>query len=200
MNSRIESVYRKLECDRIHQGDILKNFSFFQLLGEIHEGEYEKVDYNYSIVLSQDCDLDGASKLDQKLLSKGEEELINGNKFFPSVLIAPLFEEKELNEGTYLSHLKFKMDEKGKKHKTKWKDIVSNNNPRYHYLGNFDETSKKYIMDFKIFYSVPYKLISNRFEDCYFTSLNELFREDLSNRFFNYHSRIGLPEFDKNNK
>ncbi len=90
------------------------------------------------------------------------------------------------------------MDDKGRETKTKWKDIVNNNNPRYHYLEKFNDYSKNYIIDFKIFYTIPYEYISSKFEECYYMSLNELFREDLSNRFFNYHSRIGLPPIDDN--
>lgn len=198
MTSNIKSTYRILDCDRIHQGDVLKDFSFIQLLGDIETDNIKNIDFKYLVILSQDCDLEGAKSFQDKLMDKKEGEIINGNKFLPSILVAPLFEDEKLNEGTYLSHLKFKMDNKGSEHRTKWKDIINNNNPRYHYLGNFDENSNNYIVDFKIFYTVPYEYIFKRFEDCYYKSLNELFREDLSNRFFNYQSRIGLPPVDEN--
>lgn len=136
--------------------------------------------------------------MNKKIEEKCDDEIINGNKYLPSTLIAPLFEDLEINQGTYLSHLNFKMDDKGRETKTKWKDIVNNNNPRYHYLEKFNDYSKNYIIDFKIFYTIPYEYISSKFEECYYMSLNELFREDLSNRFFNYHSRIGLPPIDDN--
>ena len=199
MTSNINSAYRILERDRIHQGDVLKDLTFIQLSGEIGTDDYERVGYKYFVILSQDCDLEGAKILNDKLMNKEEGgQMINGNKFLPSVLIAPLFEDKDLNKGTYLSHLNFKMDDKGSEHRTKWKEIINNNNPRYHFLGKFDEDSKNYILDFKIFYSIPYEYVYKRFEDCYYKSLNELFREDLSNRFFNYQSRIGLPPVDEN--
>ena len=192
MTSSIKSIYRKLDCDRVHQGDILKNFQIPFIKDDCSKEINVKVTNPlFSIILSQDCDIDGINLLNKSMNAK--DKIINGNKFLPSVIIAPLYEASKINQGTYLSHLGFKMDEKGNEKKTKWKNIISNENPRYHYLEKIIDEGEGMIMDFKIFYSVPYDYIFSRYEGCYFMSLNELFRENLSARFFNYHSRIGLP-------
>ena len=92
------------------------------------------------------------------------------------------------------------MDNKGSVKKSPWKNITQNNNPRYHYLTDINEELPNLIIDFKIFYTLPYDYIFLNYDDYYTCSLNELIRENLSQRFFNYHARIGLPVFEKTKK
>ena len=191
MSSNINSMYRILKQDRIHQGDVLINLKFSNHYNSINENVT-----NYHVILSQDCDLDCVCNL----LGKGvnsSPDLINGNKYLPSILFAPAFLTDNVHDGTYLSYLGFQMENKGKRTKTKWQDICKNNNLRYHFLdGCVEFDIPNLIIDFKIFYTLPFEFVNDEFDKCYGCSLNELFREDLSNRFFNYHSRIGLPEIN----
>ena len=95
----------------------------------------------------------------------------------------------------------FKMDLKGKRSKSKWQVIEKNNDPRYHFLSDSEKNVlPNLIIDFKIFYTLPYDYIFFRYADIYTCSLNELFRESLSQRFFSYHSRVGLPNFENISK
>ena len=94
MTSNIKTMYRKLENDRVHQGDILKDFDIPFIISK-PELSTESTKPPYSIIISQDCDLDGISKINDSLNNKSEEELINGNKFLPSIIIAPLYEADE---------------------------------------------------------------------------------------------------------
>ncbi|WP_292474386.1 hypothetical protein [Methanosphaera sp.] len=49
------------------------------------------------------------------------------------------------------------------------------------------------VFDFKRYYTVSTSYIYSVFSDYYLISLNELYRENLSSRFANYLSRMGLP-------
>lgn len=69
---------------------------------------------------------------------------------------------------------------------------MDNQNPRYHYLKFKEDDKPELIVDFKHFFTVNrdflYKQLNKRLY-----SLDDLFRENLSLRFCNYVSRIGLP-------
>lgn len=198
MVSNINSTYRRLEKDRIHQGDVLLDFQFPHIVYFNGETDVEIISNPYCFVISQDCDLDGAHNLYEVINECpdfNENNPINGNKYLPSIIITPAFLADDVHGGTYLSELGFKMEDKGSKKKSKWKDITKNNNPRYHFIDSFNEYDfPQLVVDFKIFYTLPYDFIFHNY-DFYHASLNELFRENLSQRFFNYHSRIGLPTF-----
>lgn len=203
MVSSIKSVYRILNCDRIHQGDVLYDFDFPTIVAVGNRSDIEVTSIQYGMILSQDCDLEGAHILHsqiQKLADFSDVNPINGNKFLPSIIIAPAFLAEDVNSGDYLLDMGFKMDNKGKPSKSNWQSIVKNNNPRYHFLIDSEEEGlPNLIIDFKIFYTLPYDYIFFKYNEVYTCSLNELFRESLSQRFFSYHSRVGLPIFENNN-
>ena len=82
----------------------------------------------------------------------------------------------------------------GKTKSTSWKTLKHNDNPRYHFLNKSELTDlPELVIDFKRYYSVSRDYLYEIYNNCYSISLNELYREDLSNRFFNFQSRIGLP-------
>lgn len=198
MCSKIKTLYRKYEHDRIHQGDLLTDVDVPIILYSNEEPTLDIITFQYGLVLSQDCDLEGAKWLHLSIQKKGhfdEEDPIKGNSFLPSIIIAPAFIADNVRVGDYLSPLGFKMVHKGRSDSTTWSKIESNNDPRYHFIGEFKDDLKipPLVVDFKIFYTVPYEYIYAEYGHDTIYSLNELFREDLSQRFFNFHSRIGLP-------
>lgn len=199
MVSSIKSVYRSLNCDRIHQGDLLSDFEFPIIVSAGNQSNIQLTSIQYGVILSQDCDLEGIHILNsqiQKMEEFSSANPINGNKFLPSIIIAPAFLAEDVNSGDYLLDMGFKMDNKGKPSRSLWQSIMKNNNPRYHFLSDSKEDGlPNLIIDFKIFYTLPYNYIFCRYDDIYACSLNELFRESLSQRFFTYHSRVGLPNF-----
>jgi ABC-type cobalamin/Fe3+-siderophores transport system ATPase subunit len=70
---------------------------------------------------------------------------------------------------------------------------------RYHYLPQtLDLEMQDLVIDFKCYISMPIQELINQHNDNYFCTLNELFRERLSQRFASYFTRIGLPviEYD----
>ena len=112
----------------------------------------------------------------------------------PSILLCPAYPADKLREGNHLSFLGLKMSRIGKTKSTSWKTLKHNDNPRYHFLNKSELTDlPELVIDFKRYYSVSRDYLYEIYNNCYSISLNELYREDLSNRFFNFQSRIGLP-------
>lgn len=79
--------------------------------------------------------------------------------------------------------------------KTPWKKICQNETPRYHYLNRYEPFEiPDLVLDFKRYYTVSREYLYDIYNEVYLASLGGLYREDLSQRFANYLSRIGLPE------
>lgn len=49
------------------------------------------------------------------------------------------------------------------------------------------------VIDFKHYYTIPTEEMYEAYKENYLASVEPLYREDLSQRFANYLSRIGLP-------
>lgn len=150
------------------------------------------------IVLSQDCDLN------QDYNARNESKCIDGNldklqslnnKFLPSVLLCPAYPADQLREGIHLQFLNLPMSKISKPGKTPWKKICQNETPRYHYLNRYEHFEiPDLVLDFKRYYTVSREYLYDIYNEVYLASLGGLYREDLSQRFANYLSRIGLPE------
>ena len=80
----------------------------------------------------------------------------------------------------------------------RWKIVQNNQNPRYHFLkGEKMYQVPNIVIDFKHYYTIPRDELYKNYKNHYIGSINELFREALSQRFAYYLSRIGLPLMDK---
>jgi hypothetical protein len=188
LESNVKQYYRQHDCSRIAQGDILRDLKF--VITGRDDAQIE-VFFPYVIVLSQDCDLEQGSKIFN--LIKSPEQEISFNQFLHSVLYVPAFPAQTLREGTHLNKL-FNIRTM-RLTSDLWKPIVNNENPRYHYLPPFiDMQIPELMIDFKAYYSLSFHYFHQIYGDYYFASLNELFRENLSQRFANYLNRVGLPE------
>lgn len=116
------------------------------------------------------------------------------NKMIPSILLSPAYPSDSLREGNHLNFLDLEMTKIGKKKDTRWKILVQNETPRYHYLLESNDLEvPSLVLDFKRYYTLSRKYLYSIYKDVYYLSLKELYREDLSDRFFNFQSRIGLP-------
>jgi len=143
----------------------------------------------YIIVLTQDCDLEADFK--NHINETGKQDA-----YLQSILVCPAYPSESLKEGTHLSYLSLKMEQH--KDKDRWDLIIGNRNHRYHYLEpNLDYQIPAVILDFKHYYTIPRNYMYNTFKVHYIGTINELFREALSQRFAFYLSRIGLPKCDK---
>lgn len=201
MKTNISSSYRLNESNKISQGDIFKNFPVYYY--DADEKTLNTLKLSYCVVVSQDCDLtqDYNSHNEKiKLLNecnKDENKLKSlNNKLIPSILLVEGFPAEQLRVGEHLSNLGIYTPTISKKTKTPWKNITQNETPRYHYLKEdelFKQSESDIVFDFKRYYTVSRGYLYSLFNEYYHVSLNELYRENLSIRFSNYISRIGLP-------
>jgi hypothetical protein len=186
LKSKITARYEKHACERVCQGDILRDFDF-KLYKE--EGSLLEVFFPYIIVLSQDCDL----HFGLKPYEPRKENTSIDNQFLPSILFLPASPAESVREGTHLKNV-FGIDQE-RVNTEKWKGIKQNKNDRYHYLHSFvDYQIPELVVDFKMYFTLPQEYFILKHGQCYLATVNELFREYLSQRFSNYLNRIGLPE------
>ena len=72
--------------------------------------------------------------------------------------------------------------------------LRNNESPRYHYLYFPEEFPiPASVIDFKHYFSVNVEHLKGKKRDCFSGKVAELFREDISQRFASYLSRIALP-------
>ena len=177
--------------DRIYQGDIFKDIDFIEYAVE-KEGVYEisNIRFPLIIVLSQDCDLA------QDYSNRNAENASNQDKHLFSVLVAPLYNVEHLYTGEHLSNLGFKMQTISKKSsKTDNRFLKNNQNPRFHFL-QFDDTLNivDSVIDFKHYFTVNIKQLMILKQNNNIGKVGELYREDITQRFSSFLSRIGLPD------
>lgn len=191
MKSKIKSKYTYSNDKRFCQGDIIRDISYVQW------AENKKIiilEIPYSIILTQDCDLES----DFRDFSQKKEEK---NSTLPSILLIPAYRFYDFQEGIHL--LDYLSIKTSKKFQPDMEKIKDEKEKRYHYLQqNLDLQIPELIIDFKHYYTIPRDILYKRYKKNYIGSLNELFREALSQRFTNYLCRIGLPDLcaKKSNK
>ena len=182
----------KVPLNRISQGDIYKDIDYIEY-AEVNSGivEVSKITFPFVVVLSQDCDLQ--QDYDFRF---GEPAKSTQDKYIMSVIVAPLYNIEHFYEGTHLSEINLKMEpfERNPK-KTKNKNLLQNEIPRYHYLKFPDDipivTS---VIDFKQYFSVNTTYLLSVKSSHFVCKLSFLYREDVSQRFSSFLARIGLPD------
>ena len=182
---------------RIQQGDILKDVEYIESVttenGNIH---ISKIIFPLVIVLTQDCDL--TWDYDAR-----EKQGNNHDKYLFSVLVAPLYNYEHFIKGEHLSDLNQRMtDIFINPKKTENKNLRQNEKPRYHYLEFADNVPiVNSVIDFKHYFSVNVEYLRRHKKKNYICTISPLFREQISQRFSNFLSRIGLPpQQDEQNK
>lgn len=203
MKSKIDCAYVKHDLKRICQGDILRDFEYPAWnLPKGTEGELNELSIPYLVVISQDCDLESDRRNHDDLFrdlgdgcappetEKTEKE--NHDKFLHSILVCPAYLAKSVKKGNHLKGFGLTMQKIDSN--TQWNCIKNNQNPRYHFLRKDIELQvPELVIDFKHYYTVPRDILYEAIENHYLATVNELFREFLSQRFAFYLSRIGLP-------
>jgi hypothetical protein len=201
MNSKIDTPYVFVkDKNRICQGDIFKDVEIPVVNAKAsNKGEVESVDFDFLVVLSQDCDLDTdinnhASLKENKFDDFKKAHPIAGenDKFLHSILLCPAYLIEEFKNGDHLKkNLGYKMDKITSK---RWDQIKINQNPRFHHLDKFTDLQvPELVIDFKHYYTMSRDSAYNILLGQYVATTNELFREFLSQRFSFYLSRVGLP-------
>jgi len=177
--------------ERIRQGDIYKHIEYIEYAVEA-EGivEISIIDFPLVIVLSQDCDLQQDYKFRYE-----EPKPQTQDKYLLSVLVAPLYNVEHFYNGEHLSELGLTMETfERKERKTANRNLKSNEIPRYHYLDFPDNIPiVPSVIDFKHYFSANVLYLKKLKPTNFVCKVSELYREDISLRFANFLSRIGLP-------
>lgn len=184
---------------RINQGDIFRDIEYIEnVLIENNEIKVSKIVFPLVVVLTQDCDLqqDSAYRIED-----GQTPNSDNSRLF-SVIVAPLYNEEMFLAGEHLNDNKtitMKMTEipkYGKKSKitTQYNNLINNETPRYHYL-EFPENVGivNSVIDFKHYFTVNIDNLMKYKESRFVCKISELYRENVSQRFAFFLSRIGLP-------
>lgn len=175
---------------RLCQGDILRDVEYIERVSE-QSGiiEVSKIVFPLVIVLTQDCDLeqDYQSRWSRAASSK------NQDKWLLSVLVAPLYNVEHVHTGDHLSELNMEMMELPRKG-TALRFLRSNRNPRYHFL-EFPPASQivPSVIDFKHYFSANVTYLKPLKKRKFVCSVSGLYREEISQRFSYFLSRVGLP-------
>lgn len=181
---------RVIKKSEIQQGDIFKNVEFIEYVVESEESiEVSKIVFPNVIVLTQACDL--KQDYDERV---NQEKSDYHDKYLISVIVAPVYNFEDFRMGTHLNQLHMKMQEQGRRTKSKCENIFNNETARYHYL-NFESNIQlvESVIDFKHYFTVTVNYLSQIYQENYVCSIEPLYRELISQRFSNYLSRIGLP-------
>ena len=180
---------KRQRLGRVSQGDVYKDVEFIQDVS-LKRGNIEKykIVFPYVVVLTQDCDLIRDSEIRyHRIITQTQDKLII------SVLVAPLYNVEHVYMGQHLENLKIKM-QLINKNRTSGKNLRDNKNPRYHYLEFPSEIPiTPSVIDFKHYFSVNVEYLKSIKKESFICRISDLFKEDISFRFANFLSRVGLP-------
>ena len=180
-------AYQNPTGTALRQGDILRDVKVFAATkyddDERPVGELRT--YLYSIVMTQDCDLEQ----DFKARFPEEKSEESPDKLLLGILLCGVYDENALKAGMHR--------ERAKKFSGKeWKPVTQNNDPRYQFLGYVPQLNKTVVADFKDFFLVPCELLYNEMQERKIARLAQMetpYKEHTLQRFAWYLMRIGLP-------
>jgi len=204
--NRVDSCQKIIRVDkgqenRMSQGDIYEEIEYieyaFEKDGYIH---ISKIIFPLVIVLTQDCDLEQDALFRNFCGVEGKTQ----DKILISALVAPIYNADHVFAGTHLDdihkeHLKaLKKEEQSmeliNRKRTPGEYLIKNEKCRYHYLEfPTDVTIVPSIIDFKHYFSVNMEQMIPMRKEHFVCRVSKLYREDISLRFANFLSRIGLP-------
>lgn len=183
--SQIKSPYKHYRKLRICQGDIFEDLLIS--IGSGSDTNHAEFNLEYAVVLAQDCDLQ--QDFDERKVRP--IPTIN-DKYLDTVLICPAYLLEEFAQGTHIAGRRMNtFSAKEIEKKLKQNDVFK----RYHYLSeDLDNGVPELVLDFKHFLTAPRDVLYSRRKESYVATVNEIYREALSQRFTNFLSRIGLPD------
>lgn len=146
--------------------------------------EETTIEFPYVVVMTQDCDLE------QDYFNRIQEKKTQ-DKYLHSVLVCPAYLAEQFKKGEHLTDLEIKMESWNS---DRYKLIADNQNPRFHFLG-IDQGMHvpNLVLDFKHYYTISRDDLYSLVQTNYVCTVNQLFREHLSQRFSQYMCRVGLP-------
>jgi hypothetical protein len=178
---------RRTRVARVSQGDVFRDIEFIEdVLIEKGELVVTKTTFPLVVVLTQDCDLasDYRIRWSRTETPSQDQQLI-------SALVAPAYNAEQFFEGSHLSELNLCMQRQNSDKKSL---IKSSQNQRYHFLqfpANVPLPDS--VIDFKHYFSIHVEKLKRLKKGKWVCKIAEMYREDISQRFANYLSRIGLP-------
>lgn len=198
--SKIDSEYVRQSLDRFYQGNILRDIKVVEWAEEVYiEDEKESESRKsksieireriipYSVILTQDCDLEHDYKNRNKLDSP------DNDKYIYSILLCQAHLSERLRSGKHLEDYNIQMR---KISSDEWKQLKNNKLYRYHFLKALPDLQiPDLVIDFKHYLTIPRDVLySEEYKKCYLATISALYRENLSFRYAQYLSRIGLPD------
>ncbi len=187
----ITASVKKVPLQRISQCDLFRDIEVIENIVEENFGEDKKIrisriHFPCIIVLTQDCDLE------RDFENRNNDSKRNKNTSLLHIIVAPVLNFESYVEGKHWGNI-FTIGERQKKGGSILDQLMKNESIRYHYLNFKDEDQlPELIIDFKHFFTVSsdmmYSLFNNRI-----CSMDDLYKEKISQRFAYYLSRIGLP-------
>lgn len=183
----------------ISQCDIFRDVEFLEYVEEGETSiEISKIIFPLVIVLTQACDLQqdfNARNVVKARQEEGSTSQLSHDKFLISVIVSPIYNFEDFRTGSHLSQLGMTMQSKGSRNKSLCKNIMQNENKRYHYLKFGEEVNiVESVVDFKHYFSVNVRYLRKIKSTQYVCSITSLYRELILQRFSNFIGRIGLPE------
>jgi len=174
--------------DRLCQGDILQKIEMVEGYTE-EEGDIEIsiIKFPRVIVLTQECDLNSDFNNRNTDISSNEDKLLL------SVLVAPVYNYDHVIAGNQLDHKSINRKSQVFNKKLR-NDLTRNNLKRYHFLKFKDDIIPRSVIDFKHYFSINTAQMAKLKKDNYICSIKEIYREEISQRFSYFLSRIGLPD------
>jgi hypothetical protein len=182
---------KRKKSNRIRQGDVYKNVEYIEFVKErAGDIEISRIEFPLVIVLTQDCDLERDFEF---RYGRKKPKPTTQDKYLLSVLVAPLYNAEHVYLGEHLDQLNIKM-EPINKIKSPGENLRKNERPRYHYLEFPSEVPiVPSVIDFKHYFSVNVEYLRKIQKENFVCGVSPLYREDISLRFANFLSRIGLP-------
>ena len=126
----------------------IMNLQWIDIKEDVIEGD--EISVPYLVVLTQECDLE------QDYENRLETENANttNDKYLQSILVSPAYLAEKLRKGTHLEALELNMQLIDSK---RWKNVINNQNSRYHYLpANEKFKIPELVIDFKHYYTLPH--------------------------------------------
>lgn len=184
---QVSARTKSISEGRISQGDIFHDLEIVENVEETPFGaRVHYLKFPLVVCLNQDCDLNSDDRDKQ-------EEGSNKNCRLLHLIVAPVFYLDTFKSGEHWGEV-FQVGEKFKLDKTTGKKLINNEDPRYHFLHFPDNRPlPDLVIDFKHFFTISTQYMYSNL-DKRVCSIDELYREKVSQRFANYLSRIGLPE------
>lgn len=183
--SRIKSPYKQYRKARLCQGDIFEDLLIS--IGSGSDTTHIEFSLEYAVVLTQDCDLQ--QDFDER---NTRPRPLTSDKHLDTILICPAYPVEDFAKGVHITGRRMSVfSTKDVEKKLKQNDAYK----RYHYLReDLDNGVPELVLDFKHFLTAPRDVLYQQRKKSYIASVNEIYREALSQRFANFLARIGLPD------